>query len=74
MAVLIILLAFVLSAGLTRALLYPGSYLRILDYPLHVVPVPRTGGLAIVTPMFVASLVVLLVVQPLASGASSASI
>jgi UDP-N-acetylmuramyl pentapeptide phosphotransferase/UDP-N-acetylglucosamine-1-phosphate transferase len=49
---LIILLVFLLSAGLTWYLSHPASRLRVLDRPnersLHQVPVPRTGGLAII--------------------------
>ena len=51
MNTLIILLVFLLSAGLTWYLCHPAARLRILDAPnersLHQVPVPRTGGLAI---------------------------
>lgn len=51
MTVLIVLLVFAFSMGLTWALSRPASRLRILDYPgersLHDTPVPRTGGLAI---------------------------
>ncbi|MEN8762979.1 MAG: glycosyltransferase family 4 protein [Thiogranum sp.] len=49
---LIILSVFLLSAGLTWYLSHPASKLRILDEPnarsLHKIPVPRTGGLAII--------------------------
>lgn len=44
-------LAFVIALLLTRYLCHPGARLRILDYPnersLHILPTPRTGGLAI---------------------------
>ncbi len=54
---LIILLVFLLSAGLTWYLCHPAARLRILDAPnersLHEVPVPRTGGLAIIAALLV---------------------
>jgi UDP-N-acetylmuramyl pentapeptide phosphotransferase/UDP-N-acetylglucosamine-1-phosphate transferase len=57
---LIILLVFLLSAGLTWYLCHPAAKLRILDEPnersLHEMPVPRTGGLAIITALLVGSL------------------
>jgi len=49
---LIVLLVFLLSAGLTWYLCHPAAKLRVLDAPnersLHRIPVPRTGGLAII--------------------------
>ena len=49
---LTILFAFLLSAVLTWYLCHPAAKLRILDAPnersLHEIPVPRTGGLAII--------------------------
>jgi len=57
---LIILLVFLLSAGLTWYLCHPAAKLRILDEPnersLHEMPVPRTGGLAIIAAILVGSL------------------
>ena len=57
---LIILLVFLLSAGLTRYLCHPAAKLRILDAPnersLHEIPVPRTGGLAVIAALLVGSL------------------
>lgn len=51
-------LAALVSACLTRFLCRPTSSLYILDYPnersLHSRPTPRTGGIAIVTAVFVA--------------------
>lgn len=50
---LIVLGTLAVSAWLTRRLADPASPIRVLDQPnprsLHVRPVPRTGGLAIVT-------------------------
>lgn len=51
------LLAFSLSAGLTFLFSLPGSPLTILDHPnersLHTVAVPRTGGLAMLAALLV---------------------
>ena len=68
MAVLVVLFAFILSAGLTRALLSPDSRIRILDHPnersLHDVPVPRTGGIGMLVVVFGAFAAVALTVPP----------
>ena len=57
---LIVLFVFLLSAGLSWYLCHPGAKLRIMDAPnersLHQVPVPRTGGLAIIAALLAASL------------------
>jgi UDP-N-acetylmuramyl pentapeptide phosphotransferase/UDP-N-acetylglucosamine-1-phosphate transferase len=57
---LIALFVFLISAGMTWFLSHPATKLRILDEPnvrsLHKVPVPRTGGLAILAAVFLASL------------------
>ena len=50
-----------MSAALTRWLVHPDAPIRMLDQPnersLHVVPTPRTGGIAICASLFVAWLV-----------------
>ena len=65
---LITLLVFLLSAGLTWYLSHPASRLRILDEPnersLHAIPVPRTGGLAIIAGVVLGSLAFALVEMP----------
>ena len=65
---LIILLVFLLSAGLTWYLSHPAARLRILDEPnersLHVIPVPRTGGLAIIGSVLLGSLAFAVVEAP----------
>ncbi len=49
--VILAVLVFLLSYGITRHLCSPAAWLRILDHPnersLHEAPTPRTGGLAI---------------------------
>ena len=65
---LIILLVFLLAAGLTWYLSHPASKLRILDEPnersLHLIPVPRTGGLAIIASAVLGSLALAVVETP----------
>lgn len=65
---LIILLVFLLSAGLTWYLSHPASKLRILDKPnersLHAIPVPRTGGLAIIAGLLLGALALVWVEMP----------
>jgi UDP-N-acetylmuramyl pentapeptide phosphotransferase/UDP-N-acetylglucosamine-1-phosphate transferase len=57
---LLILLVFLLSAGFTWYLCHPAARLRILDAPnprsLHEIPVPRTGGLAVLAAAVLGSL------------------
>lgn len=59
------ILAFAVTVLLTRSFVNPGSQLHILDYPnersLHSRPVPRTGGVAIVTAILAGGLLYLLV-------------
>ncbi len=56
MAVLLGISAFVISLLLARRLLDPGSVLHLLDHPnersLHQVPIPRSGGLAILAALY----------------------
>lgn len=51
-----IVVAFFVSVTLSRYICNPASRLHVLDHPnersLHVYPVPRTGGVAILTGMF----------------------
>ena len=48
---IVVILAGLTSLILTRWLAHPGAPIRLLDQPnersLHVMPTPRTGGLAI---------------------------
>lgn len=57
-AVIVALLAAMVSLLLTRWLSQPNAPLRILDYPnqrsLHDTPTPRTGGLAICSALLIA--------------------
>jgi UDP-N-acetylmuramyl pentapeptide phosphotransferase/UDP-N-acetylglucosamine-1-phosphate transferase len=59
------ILVFAVTVLLTRSFVNPGSQLHILDYPnersLHSRPVPRTGGVAIVTAILAGGLLYLLV-------------
>ena len=58
-------IAFGLSAFVTWRLCQPGSWFQILDLPntrsLHTRPTPRTGGIAIVTAILMASAVAAIV-------------
>jgi len=65
---LIILFVFLFSAGLTGYLSHPAAKLRILDKPnersLHAIPVPRTGGLAIIAGLVLGALALVWVEMP----------
>lgn len=61
----IILLSFLASIIATRYLLSKNSIIRVIDYPndrsLHSIPVPRTGGLAILVGIAISSILLPLV-------------
>jgi len=52
-----VIISFLLSICLTRMFVSPSSWLRVMDHPnersLHTIPVPRAGGVAILTAFFV---------------------
>jgi len=52
----LVVVSFLLSAGLTRMFMSPSSWLRVMDHPnersLHTIPVPRAGGVAILIAFF----------------------
>lgn len=64
MVSLVIVLAFLISAGFTRVLLHPSSKFYLLDFPndrsLHAVATPRGGGVAIVAAIFVSATVLVI--------------
>jgi len=53
----LVVVSFLLSMCLTRMFMNPSSFLHIIDHPnersLHVTPIPRAGGVAIIAAFFI---------------------